>query len=42
MFAIELSASSACAREVRGTLSIAITLMFLASSSLSNSGFCAG
>ena len=42
MFAIELSASSFWAREMRGTLSIASTVAFLAASRCSSSGFCAG
>ena len=40
--AIEESASSACAREMRGTMSIASTFTFFAASSFTNSGFCAG
>src|SRR6476619_2166897 len=42
MFAIDDSASSFCAREIRGTLSIASTVAFLAASACSRSGFCAG
>ena len=42
MFAIELSASSFWAREMRGTLSIASTVAFFAASRCSSSGFCAG
>jgi hypothetical protein len=42
MLAIEESASSFCAREMRGTLSIASTVAFRAASSRSSSGFCAG
>ncbi len=42
MLAIEESASSFCAREMRGTLSIASTVAFFAASACINSGFCAG
>jgi hypothetical protein len=42
MLAIEESASSFCAREMRGTLSIASTVTFLAASACRSSGFCAG
>ena len=42
MLAIEESASSFCAREMRGTLSIASTVAFFAASCFSSSGFCAG
>ncbi len=42
MLAIDESASSFCAREMRGTLSIASTVAFLAASCCSSSGFCAG
>ena len=42
MLAIEESASSFCAREMRGTLSIASTVAFLAASASINCGFCAG
>src|SRR2546430_4959504 len=42
MFAIDESASSFCAREMRGTLSIASTVAFFAASACSRSGFCAG
>src|SRR6476619_2166895 len=42
MFAIDDSASSFCAREIRGTLSIASTVAFLAASACSRSGLCAG
>ena len=42
MFAIELSASTFCAREMRGTLSIAMTVAPVAVSCSSSSGFCAG
>jgi len=42
MLAIELSASSFCAREMRGTLSIASTVTWRAASCCSSSGFCAG
>ena len=42
MLAIEESASSFCAREMRGTLSIASTVAFLAASCCRRSGFCAG
>src|SRR4051812_16386005 len=42
MLAIDESASSFCAREMRGTLSIASTVTCLAASSCSSCGFCAG
>ena len=42
MLAIDESASSFCAREMRGTLSIASTVAFLAASCCRSSGFCAG
>ena len=42
MLAIDDSASSFCAREMRGTLSIASTVAFRAASCCSRSGFCAG
>ncbi|MNC86431.1 hypothetical protein D3C83_20930 [compost metagenome] len=42
MFAMEESASSFCAREIRGTLSIASTVTFRAASCSINCGFCAG
>ena len=42
MLAIEESASSFCAREMRGTLSIASTVAFFAASCFRSSGFCAG
>ena len=42
MLAIDDSASSFCAREIRGTLSIASTVAFLAASCCRSSGFCAG
>jgi hypothetical protein len=42
MLAIELSASSFCAREMRGTLSMASTVALRAASCCSSSGFCAG
>ena len=42
MLAIDESASSFCAREMRGTLSIASTVAFLAASCCNSSGFCAG
>src|SRR5689334_23974289 len=42
MLAIDESASSFCAREMRGTLSIASTVAFLAASACMRSGFCAG
>jgi hypothetical protein len=42
MLAIEERASSFCAREIRGTLSIASTVAFFADSRCINSGFCAG
>ena len=42
MFAIEDSASSFCAREMRGTLSIASTVAFLPARACISSGFCAG
>jgi hypothetical protein len=41
MFAIEESASSFCAREMRGTLSIASTVTF-SPASAAEIGFCAG
>src|SRR5919197_893555 len=42
MFAIDESASSFCAREMRGTLSIASTVAFFAASASMSSGCCAG
>ena len=42
MFAIELNASKDCAREIRGTLSIAITLISFSANFSSNGAFCAG
>jgi hypothetical protein len=42
MFAIDDSASSFCAREMRGTLSIASTVARRAASCCMRSGFCAG
>ncbi len=42
MLAMEESASSFCAREMRGTLSIASTVAFFAASCCMSSGFCAG
>src|SRR3954468_24843973 len=42
MFAMEESASSFCARDMRGTLSIASTVARRAARSRSRSGFCAG
>ena len=42
MLAIDESASSFCAREMRGTLSIARTVAFLCASACISSGFCAG
>ena len=42
MFAIELSASIFCAREIRGTISMAITLAPLAAICAICSSFCAG
>ncbi|MNF02025.1 hypothetical protein D3C80_2011180 [compost metagenome] len=42
MFAMELNASSDCAREIRGTESIAITVTPRAASFSISSGFCAG
>ena len=42
MLAIEESASIFCAREMRGTLSIARTVTFFAARLCSRSGFCAG
>ena len=42
MLAIDDSASSFCAREMRGTLSIASTVAFVAASCCISSGFCAG
>jgi hypothetical protein len=40
--AIEESASIFCARDMRGTLSIASTVAFFAARLFSSSGFCAG
>jgi hypothetical protein len=42
MLAIDESASSFWAREMRGTLSIARTVAFFAARLFSSSGFCAG
>jgi len=42
MLAIDDSASSFCARDMRGTLSIARTVHFLEASCFNSSGFCAG
>ncbi|MCG3201715.1 MAG: hypothetical protein NFCOHLIN_01585 [Gammaproteobacteria bacterium] len=42
ILAIELSASSFWAREMRGTLSMASTVAFFAASLCISSGFCAG
>ena len=42
MFAIDDSASSFCAREMRGTLSIASTVSLRPASCCMSSGFCAG
>jgi len=42
MFAIDESASSFWAREIRGTLSIASTVALRAASDFRSSGFCAG
>ena len=42
MLAIDESASSFCAREMRGTLSIASTVALRAASDCIRSGFCAG
>ncbi len=42
MLAIDESASSFWAREMRGTLSIASTVAFFAARLCSSSGFCAG
>ncbi len=42
MFAIELSASSFCARDMRGTQSIASTVALRALRRFIRSGFCAG
>src|SRR5688572_23610927 len=42
MLAIEESASSFCAREMRGTLSIASTVALRAASASISCGFCAG
>src|SRR5947207_2263733 len=42
MFAIDERASSFCAREMRGTLSMASTVAFFSASACISSGFCAG
>src|SRR5262245_16980819 len=42
MFAMDESASSFCAREMRGTLSIASTVVFFSANRFMRSGFCAG
>ena len=42
MFAIELSASIFCAREMRGTMSMAMAVMPCSRAASSSSAFCAG